>query len=59
MIFRSMGKLVRDEDGPTAIEYALICSLIFLVIISAVVLVGGRLENTYNYVGNEVANATN
>ena len=57
MLLRSLGKLLRDEDGPTAIEYALIASLIFLVIISVVIFTGNKVSNTYGYVGNEVANA--
>ena len=57
MILRSMKALLRSEDGPTAIEYALIAALIFLVIISAVTLVGAKVTNTYGLVGNEIANA--
>ena len=33
---RLVGQFVKDESGATAIEYGLICSLIFLAIVSAV-----------------------
>jgi pilus assembly protein Flp/PilA len=39
---------LRNERGATAIEYALIASLIGLVIIAAVGAVGGSLNNTFN-----------
>lgn len=38
---------LRDERGATAIEYALIASLIGLVIISAVGAVGSALNGTF------------
>ena len=57
MILRTMRELLRSEDGPTAIEYALIAALIFLVIIGAVGLVGAKVTNTYGHVADEVANA--
>jgi len=36
---------LKDKEGTTAIEYALIASLIFLAIVSAVSLLGGKVEN--------------
>jgi pilus assembly protein Flp/PilA len=38
----------RDERGATAIEYALIASLIGLVIITAVTAIGGSLTGVFN-----------
>ena len=53
-----MGKffryLKREETGATAIEYALIAGLIFLVIVSAVNLLSSDLENTFNDISNNV-----
>jgi len=46
-----MGKItffLKAEDGATAIEYALIASLIFLVIVSAVSLLGSNVTALYN-----------
>jgi len=42
--------LMRDESGVTAIEYALIASLIAIVIIVAVTAVGNNLAAIFNAV---------
>ena len=41
-------RFFRDERGATAIEYALIASLIGLAIIGAVMAVGQSLNGTFN-----------
>jgi pilus assembly protein Flp/PilA len=43
-----MMNFFRDERGATAIEYALIASLIGMVIIGAVGAIGGSLNGTFN-----------
>ncbi|RYF02152.1 MAG: Flp family type IVb pilin [Oxalobacteraceae bacterium] len=40
--------LIKEEDGVTAIEYALIASLIAGVIITAVTLLGGNISKLFN-----------
>lgn len=40
--------LIKEEDGVTAIEYALIASLIAGVIIAAVTLLGGNIKTIFN-----------
>ncbi len=45
----------RANDGVTAIEYALIGSLIAVVIISAVTLAGGELKYTFEALTNSIA----
>ena len=46
-------KFVRDESGATAIEYALICGLIFLAIVAAVTNFASKTSTMY---GNIAAN---
>lgn len=41
---RLIGRFLRDENGATAIEYGLICALIFLAIVTSV----SALANTQN-----------
>ena len=41
-------KFVKDESGATAIEYGLIAALIAVLIITAVGLVGTRLEAVFD-----------
>jgi pilus assembly protein Flp/PilA len=45
---------LRQEDGATAVEYGLMVALIAVVIIGAVVLLGGRLNNVFENVANVV-----
>jgi pilus assembly protein Flp/PilA len=44
-------RLIRDESGATAIEYALIASLIAVAIITAVQTVGGKVSTVFTEVG--------
>jgi pilus assembly protein Flp/PilA len=41
-----------DESGVTAIEYALIASLIAVFIITALTLVGGKVSTVFTEIGN-------
>lgn len=41
---RLIGRFLRDENGATAIEYGLLCALIFLAIVTSV----SALANTQN-----------
>ncbi|GAW42368.1 Flp/Fap pilin component [Brevundimonas sp. SH203] len=41
---RLTGRFLRDESGATAIEYGLICALIFLAIVGSV----GAMANSHN-----------
>ena len=46
-----------DDSGATAIEYGLIAALIAVAIITALNTLSGNLKNTFNFVGNSLANA--
>jgi pilus assembly protein Flp/PilA len=48
-------RFVKDESGPSAIEYGLIAALISVVCIAAMTLVGNRLDATYNAVAAALA----
>mgnify|MGYP001764825078 CR=1 FL=1 len=43
-----INKLIRDENGATAIEYGLIASLIAVAAIVAMQNMGKNLQNTFN-----------
>ena len=43
-LFNATRKFLRDEEGVTAIEYALIASLIAIAVITTVTLVGTQLN---------------
>ena len=47
-------KFIRNESGATAIEYALIASLIAVAIIGAVSTVGTKVSETFSAVSNSL-----
>lgn len=47
-IWKNIQQFLREEEGVTAIEYALIAALIAVVIIAAVTLVGNEVQNTFS-----------
>ena len=48
-------KLLRDEQGVTAIEYGLIAALIAVAAITAMQSLGNELEQTFSTVSNELS----
>jgi pilus assembly protein Flp/PilA len=50
----SIKKLVVNESGATAIEYALIASLIAVAIIVSITVLGTQLQNTFNEVSSNL-----
>ena len=48
-------KLLRDEAGPTAIEYCLIAALIAVVTIAGLTTLGTNLNSKYNAIATNVA----
>jgi pilus assembly protein Flp/PilA len=50
-VFKSMKKFRGDKSGVTAIEYALIASLIAVFIITAVQTVGTKVSTVFNEIG--------
>jgi pilus assembly protein Flp/PilA len=51
-VFKSMKNFVENDSGATAIEYALIASLIAVFIITAVQTVGTKVSTVFTEVGN-------
>lgn len=56
-LYSGIQRFIRDEEGVTAIEYALIAALIAVVIIVAVRTTGTEISNTFNKVANELSSA--
>ena len=54
----ALARFVGDERGATAIEYGLIVSLIFLVILTAVTSFGNNTSNLINSISVAVSGAT-
>lgn len=47
-------KLLRDQDGATMVEYALVLALVALVVITAVTMIGDHLNSFFNAAAGSV-----
>jgi pilus assembly protein Flp/PilA len=45
---------LKNEDGPTAVEYAVMLALIIVVCITAITTLGTNANNTFSYVGAKI-----
>jgi pilus assembly protein Flp/PilA len=51
-------EFLKREDGPTAVEYAVMLALIIVVCIAAISALGSNAEGTFNYVAGTVSTAS-
>jgi len=49
---------LKREDGPTAVEYAVMLALIIVVCITAITALGSNANKTFTTVGNAVGTAS-
>jgi pilus assembly protein Flp/PilA len=57
MITKMRAKLVnflKNEDGPTAVEYAVMLALIIVVCIAAVAIIGKNANSAFGFVGSSL-----
>ena len=50
----SLVSFLKNEDGPTAVEYAVMLALIIVVCITAITTLGSNANNTFSYVGTQI-----
>jgi pilus assembly protein Flp/PilA len=50
-------QFVRDEDGPTAVEYAVMLALIIIVCLTSVILVGQNTAGSYTNSATSIQNS--
>jgi pilus assembly protein Flp/PilA len=53
-MIKNLIKLLKDEEGATALEYGLIAAAIAGVIITVVYLLGGKMNNVFQNVANHI-----
>jgi pilus assembly protein Flp/PilA len=53
-IFSSVVNFIKREDGPTAVEYAVMLALIIVVCITAITALGTNANKTFSNVGNAI-----
>jgi pilus assembly protein Flp/PilA len=51
---RQVVNFLKNEDGPTAVEYAVMLALIIVVCITAITTLGSNANNTFSYVATQV-----
>ena len=51
----SLVKFLKSEDGPTAVEYAVMLALIIVVCIGAITTLGVNANNMFTSVGTSIA----
>jgi pilus assembly protein Flp/PilA len=51
---KSVVKFVKAENGPTAVEYAVMLALIIVAVIGAVTTVGTKSSGTFTTTGNVI-----
>jgi pilus assembly protein Flp/PilA len=49
---------VKREDGPTAVEYAVMLALIIVVCLAAITTLGQNANSTFTTVGTKLASAS-
>jgi pilus assembly protein Flp/PilA len=52
--YESVANFLVKEDGPTAVEYAVMLALIIVVCIAAITTLGGNAKTTFTNVGNTI-----
>jgi pilus assembly protein Flp/PilA len=51
---RSLKLFLKKEDGPTAVEYAVMLSLIIVVCIAAITTLGKNANQAFSFVGSNI-----
>ncbi len=57
-ITQKLVNFLKAEDGPTAVEYAVMLALIIVVCIAAITTLGGNANSTFSFVANGIAPPT-
>ena len=56
-VVKKMHRFLLAEDGPTAVEYAVMLALIIVVCLIAIGLLGQNAKTTFNNVANSIGGA--
>jgi pilus assembly protein Flp/PilA len=54
ILAKKMQRFLTSEDGPTAVEYAVMLALIIIVCLTAINALGSNAKNTFNNVANSI-----
>jgi pilus assembly protein Flp/PilA len=56
---QALVNFLKREDGPTAVEYAVMLALIIVVCITAITALGSNANATFTTISNDIAAANN
>jgi pilus assembly protein Flp/PilA len=51
---KTLVSFIKAEDGPTAVEYAVMLALIIVVCIAAITTLGSNANSTFSFVGSAI-----
>jgi pilus assembly protein Flp/PilA len=54
----SVKKFLKSEDGPTAVEYAVMLALIIVVCLVSIRILGQNANTTFDHVGQQINTVT-
>ena len=58
-IAQTLVSFLKKEDGPTAVEYAVMLALIIVVCIAAITTLGSNANDTFSFVGSNIKPPSN
>jgi pilus assembly protein Flp/PilA len=50
--------LLQEEEGPTAVEYAVMLALIIVICVSAIATLGSNANGTFSYVASQLSTSS-
>jgi len=53
-LLRNIHRFLESEDGPTAVEYAVMLSLIVVVCLNAITAIGTKASSVFSKVANSI-----
>jgi len=55
--YARIADFLKKEDGPTAVEYAVMLALIIVVCLAAIAIIGKNANSAFGFVGSSVGKA--
>ena len=56
--FKKVVEFLKREDGPTAVEYAVMLALIVVVCLAAITSLGKNANNSFSFVSEKIATSS-
>ncbi|HTU26283.1 MAG TPA: Flp family type IVb pilin [Pirellulales bacterium] len=57
-LLANVRRLIREEDGPTAVEYAVMLALIVIVCLTAIKTVGSNAKTTFSNISSSLSSGS-